>query len=421
MNLSFGNARIAKALEDWRDRDMISQTDFDALSADLAARSTGFPFRNILILIAVIFLGFAAMTFVAANWEEMSRIARVILIVSAMWVCWGLAAYFTGRGSKWFAAVFTLGACAIFGAGIMLIAQLYHIQGKPVDAVWLWAIGTGLAAILTRSIPALVLTIILFGLWEWFRIFDYRSTADGDWIFLAYLAVLSGLAYWMKSRISAHLLAISLVIWLLVKTDGNQDPALLLTIACFLPIQLALFSERAHNFLRGFEPALLGYAFFTLGAAWLMAGIDHDAPKILDQSIPLFAATLTITFFICGAIAFYARGKHHPNQYDLTVTPIIVLLIGTVIYITPIWIIGTFAMALILSIWLLRMGWRLDARILTVLGWIGFAISMLWIYFETVGSLIGTSLFYLTAGILLLAIVFVAPKLNARLRKGVSS
>ena len=55
---------------------------------------------------------------------------------------------------------------AVYGAGIMLIAQMYHMEGNPPDAVLLWALGALLAAVLLQSNPALAATFVLLVVWS---------------------------------------------------------------------------------------------------------------------------------------------------------------------------------------------------------------------------------------------------------------
>ncbi|MCB1423605.1 MAG: hypothetical protein KDJ69_14305, partial [Nitratireductor sp.] len=63
------------------------------------------------------------------------------------------------------------------------------------------------------------------------------------------------------------------------------------------------------------------------------------------------------------------------------------------------------------------MGWRLEYRSLSTLGFLTFTGVMLLLYFETLGNLLDTSLFYLGAGIVLLAGAIIIPKLARRTRK----
>ena len=52
-----------------------------------------------------------------------------------------------------FAQAAVLGGIAVFGASIMLIAQMYHMEGNPPDAVLMWALGALLAAVLRAVAP----------------------------------------------------------------------------------------------------------------------------------------------------------------------------------------------------------------------------------------------------------------------------
>ena len=67
--------------------------------------------------------------------------------------------------------------------------------------------------------------------------------------------------------------------------------------------------------------------------------------------------------------------------------------------------------ALALSIWFIRMGWRQDIATVTRLGYFAFALTMLLIYFRTAGTLLGTTGFYLTAGLLLVLGAIFFPRL----------
>ncbi|MEI9901684.1 MAG: hypothetical protein WDN31_18005 [Hyphomicrobium sp.] len=50
------------------------------------------------------------------------------------------------------------------------------------------------------------------------------------------------------------------------------------------------------------------------------------------------------------------------------------------------------------------------------LGYAGFSIEVLGIYFKTVGTLLGSSLFFLSAGVLVILLSVVAYRLHARVK-----
>ena len=119
------------------------------------------------------------------------------------------------------------------------------------------------------------------------------------------------------------------------------------------------------------------------------------------------AATL-----LCAVLAILGLRRSHENTYDLIVCAIFAAVTFAIILVFPGSAFLTEALMLAGSIWIIRMGWRIAYRPIAVLGFIAFGLVMLLIYFETVGTLLGTSAFYLVAGVLLLAGVFLVPRLT---------
>ena len=366
--------------------------------------------------LGVICLGFAAITFVASNWDQINRIGKVIMLFGAMWTSWALAVWFHAKERFWLAESFVMLACVLFGAGIMLISQIYHIEGEPRDATWLWAVGTFLGAACARSVPALVLTIILFTVWSLMGVDLFRGNDDVDMSYPAYLVACGGLAWWLHSRLSAHFIVLGFSVWGFSTIFTNLDddvslPYLIAFYGVFVLLSVVLFSEGKRHFLRGFELAASAYLvliLMILMLVWYIMADEYNA----DEFLPLFENAYTFgvpAAVFCGAVAYF--GKDGTNLYDLCVVPVATLLAS---------LLQSFghevdfvleAFFLAVSIWLIRMGWRLEFRPISFLGYVSFASVMLLIYFITVGSLIGTSAFYLSAGVLLLAGVYFVPKL----------
>jgi len=421
--MAFWNTQttLANAITDWQARGIVDGETADILRKDAQARKRNIPFRNILILLAVICLGFAAMTFVAANWDDMPRIQRVGLIFSAMWIFWGLSAVFRWHGQNWFPQVFTLGACAMFGAAIMLISQLYHVQGSAKDDTWLWAMGTILAACLTRSTPALALSIILLNLWTFLEpnIFSWRAP-HYQFDFLIYIGVCAALALWMRSRFSAHLIVISTLIWAipsalrLLEDEHSATFTMILIGLSFIIISLALLSDRWENILNGFERPLLFYTFVLLGIPLSAWGSHPDITwhNIYSEGVYL-QIILPASLAMVGTliIAVLSFRQQHPNAYDIVINLIFTVVTFTFMVFGGGYDVLLFALLLSGAIWMIRMGWRLEFRPLTILGFLAFGIVMIWIYAETIGSLFATSLFYGGVGALLLAGIFIIPRI----------
>jgi uncharacterized membrane protein len=418
---------LSNAVSDWQNRGLLDDQTAQTLFADTEQSTNSFSFQNILILLAVICLGFAAMTFVAANWEDMTRLTRVGVIVSAMWIFWAGSALFHWRNQSWIAQVFTLGACAMFGAGIMLISQIYHIQDSSKDDVWLWAIGTLLAAGITRSIPSLALTIVLFLTWTWLEpnMFSWRNQ-EYQWFFPGYMILCAGLAYWMQSRFCAHLIALASLGWavptaLSLLADNSASFAVVLIGLGFVTMSLMLLSDRAKNLLRGFERPLIFYILGMIGVLLAVWGQHPDiswanlvATDLHMQAIPPAIVAVLVT----GAMAIFALRQNHPNTYDIVATAAFTTASFTFMIFFGGYDVIFFGLLLAGSIWIIRMGWRIEFRPIVVLGFIAFAIVMIWVYAETIGSLLGTSIFYGGIGVLLLAGVFIVPRFTRTKSEG---
>ncbi|MGB7335291.1 MAG: DUF2157 domain-containing protein [Salaquimonas sp.] len=415
---------LSSALEDWQERGLINPAIASILQADISANVKQRSFSTIVILLGVICLAFGVMTFVAANWDSMTSQQRVGLLFISLWISWGISIWCKIRNNEWAAQVFVMLGCAIFGASIMLIGQIYHIQGEPKDAVWLWAIGTGFAALVTFSIPALVLYVGLITLWGVmdFNLFGRNNLVE--YSYLAYWALGALGAWWLSSRFTAHILATALVFWLLYAVGEsitwrdeikNVLPLHIVMAASFSAIALTLYSHGSKQYLKGFEVNTLVYLFILLGGLLLIWYSVTDI-RWNGKWRMVTAAYVPgmIGAAICIATAFIARQVNHAFTYDIIVTAIFasvaVALAGSATRVP--FVMETFMLAL--SIWTIRMGWRLDYKSLSTLGFFGFAGVMLLLYFKTLGTLLDTSLFYLGAGVLLLAGAIILPKFMGR-------
>ncbi len=274
---------LTSALEDWRARGLIDASTVTTLEADIAANTKTRSFTTVIVLLGVICLAFGIMTFVAANWQAMSSLARVGLLFAALWASWGMAAFLQSRGHAWSAQAFVLLACAIFGASIMLIGQIYHIQGKPKDATWLWAMGTIFGALLTRSVPALGLGALLITLWSLMGFGIFNNNNQIEYSYLIYWLVCAAGAWWLASRFVAHLLAAGLCLWLFVsaaqyaEVRGGPDDLLFLLVVLFgayVLVSVSLFSYGKGQWLKGYEPTATAYGMILVGGMsflWYMA------------------------------------------------------------------------------------------------------------------------------------------------------
>ena len=164
--MSWYRNKVERDLARWQTAGWVSEAGSAAIRADLASRKSPFGVAPIFATLGAVLFGFAVMSFVAAHWEGMSKLARLALLLVALWGCYGAAYALFQRRLEVFAQAAVLGGIAVFGASIMLIAQMYHMDGNPPDAVLMWAMGGLLAAVLVQSRPALAATFVLLVVWS---------------------------------------------------------------------------------------------------------------------------------------------------------------------------------------------------------------------------------------------------------------
>ncbi|MFU8881053.1 MAG: DUF2157 domain-containing protein [Rhodobacterales bacterium] len=421
MHLKSKSAVIGDALQSWRDRGLLDPETVLRLQADLDKGRRRFSFTAFVITAGVLCLCFAAMTFVAANWDDMSRLARLLLIMLALWAAWGAALWAGLRDLHWWHEALMVLACGLFGAGIMLVSQIYHIQGNAADAVWLWALGTLLAAGITGGRMVLIFAIGLFGLWHGMQFDLTGRSPDMNLPYLGWWLAGALLTWWYQSRNAAHICVITLCMWILTALATLPVPhlaALLLAMIAVATISALLASLSAARMLRGFEGAALSYAAVMLGLVIYYLTLADAAPFTTDiaaddAAMSLRALAFLLLLLVPLALAALGHMRAWSLSYDLWASLGAGLAVLLVHGLAPLPLLPEILL-LALFIWITRMGWRLDQRSLRAIGMGGFLLALLLIYGETVGSLIGTSGFYLGAGVTLLAGAWVAIRLDPK-------
>ncbi len=349
--------KIIRDIERWRAAGWIDDAGAQAIRADVASRGRGVGLPGALAILAAVLIGFAVMSFVAANWQEMSRVFRLGLLTGLLWAAYALAAAMFRRRLDTFGHAAVLAGCAIFGADIMLVSQMYHMDGNAPDVLLVWAAGTFLAGVLLRSNPALSFALILFSAWG---IWETVQREDVYWPYLIPWALVSAAFYWQRWHAGVHLSGIALTGFVL--TYGQ-----------------------IHHAVGGFETVtLIGVVIGALAALGLV--LRPGLAAIWRGGI-LYG--FFITFFGLFALQFFK---------DPSLSAFLVLAV----------------LALALTLGAVWWGLAADDRRALWMGYLGFSLQILWIYGKTVGTLMGSSVFFLSAGFVVAGLAYFAYRLHAR-------
>jgi uncharacterized membrane protein len=307
----------------WRAEGLIDDSQYEQLLEryqfnilDTSARNR---FVTILIGLGSILIGLGVITFVAANWQELPRIGKVIILMSlfigvnivgfSKWKQPNHAQQRLGQG------LLLLGAL-ILGANMGLMGQMFHINAPFYELLLAWGIGVLAMTYSLRLTSMGVLSIILIGLgyWDfWWKFVESSwsissSIEESSLLSLMgqHLPVVAGLlfiplAYWCRSRWIFVLAQIAIVSSLAANiTLLNQSAPWALVIAVALPPAL----------LWGYDDSWLIYSDFP----WLSNGRYSQGGAMGGSFQPisrqLALVWLGVSFYSLSFYWFWGSDSH---------------------------------------------------------------------------------------------------------------
>lgn len=160
---------LAKECSEWVKDNLISEDQaekicnrYDVNYKDVSGQTYGY---SVLIGLGYLFIGLAVITLLSANWDDIPRAARMLGILSLTTLINLLALKKINDGKSSSAiGLFFLGGL-IYGASIMLIAQIFHIEEHYPNGILWWAIGVLPLALLLESSLLFSLTMGLSFIW----------------------------------------------------------------------------------------------------------------------------------------------------------------------------------------------------------------------------------------------------------------
>lgn len=375
------------------------------------------------ILLGVLLLGTGVISFFAANWQAMPKLLKLTVLFGSLWTSY-LLAYFFGRNDAHRAlhhGLLLLGVI-LFGANIMLVAQIYHIDHHYPDGVMWWAIGGLLTAVLMRSQPSMVAALALAILWGGMEQFDFERAIF--WPMLVFIAAALPSILRHNWQFALKVAMIGLLLWSLfsywVNPLSGGAHVYLGQIYFLLYVALYLLAGMFESY-RGDDPTnaeqmgiVRSFAVFAvLGCFYL-----QTFPSLLEDVKSSAASALQWASW-AAALLLLALGwwRYRQLQQRGGTLPGFVqtglLLLGAMITLVllNLYLVHDIpgAMALLANLvyfatllWLIFAGVHLRLRSLVNLAFFFFALTLLTRYFDTFWSLMDRSLFFMGGGLILI-------------------
>lgn len=364
--LSFSMS-VEKLISSWKEQGLIDNDTAGKLLSDLNSRRTGIGLGGVLATIGGLLLGAAVILLVAANWQEIPRIVRVLSVFAIIWICYIGGVWRRLAGDVVFSKTLFIIAAAAFGAGIALVGQMYHMSGDEQSAILLWTSGVFVAAFLLREsvLSAFAMFLACFYLFSAIQHdFEVLMYERGFYVVPALIVTGAVAAYFTHSRISGHLVGLFTLAWVGL-----------------------LYAEMEH-------PLILWLLIAAGGALMLIDGLAH----IMLQRLTRFARPLAAYGFL-GVIGAVLAFQFRDIRFSYLDEPH-VLFYSIVIF-------GLCIGALVLC--------GRNNGGLRGLVYLVFSGQVLYLAFETIGTMIGTSGFFLTSGVLVLLLAVFVRRMERRL------
>jgi uncharacterized membrane protein len=353
--------RLHRDIGVWVEKGLIEPAQADAIMADYDNRPASFSLGRVLAVLAALLVAAAVLLLVASNWEAIPRLVRVVGCLLLIWGFYLSGAYLSARGQPSLGTAVLLLATLSFGAAMSLVAQMYHLSGDEMTMVLLWFGLACLSAALFRSGSQVVVAGFLA--WAYFAL--YLEKHVSLWIGWspyappAMAAIVLALIYYTGASRARHLAYLLLIGWLTWIYSLNQGVGLaslytVLGLIAFLAVGLPLSPLARWLRHAGPTPAFYTFALAVIGLLLLHVEIV-SGPRLAVLGLSTLAVSV-------AAIAICGRDN------------------GAVRY----------------------------------LAYLVFAAEMLFLASETIGSIIGTSGFFLISGLLVAIVAWLVIRLERR-------
>jgi uncharacterized membrane protein len=384
----------------------------------------------IFAMLGALMLAASVSAFVAANWQEIPRLVRLVGILALIAGCFFPALLLQRRGMPNGAdAAITL-ATLCFGAGVALVGQMYHLPADWPAGAMLIAIGGLAAAALTGKNGPLVIAFVAMTSWSCGR-FDAWQWREIHWSFLLLFVPGFLLALGRENRLLAHTAILALSVWLATLLLQPSDVRPLTT------------EKYLFNLVDG------GLAFSAAYIAIGLLALHRDWPAVLQALLPwgcwVFGLLLCVEiFFVLEKATFIAHAvdSHVYPAYGAALVALAalavwapatdkgkyVIIAACVVGLTiPPMFFGLAATdvlrrvlvstaVLVSASALIAGGLLAGLRTLIAVGYAVFGASILILLWRSIGTLLNQSLFFLVAGVVLVGLAAGARKLANRSR-----
>ena len=419
--------RVLRDMEQWQRAGWITPEQATAIASSLPAGRLQLGFSAVIAILGAILFSAGIISFIAANWEGITRTGRLGITAFVMISAYTIAALLRRTAHPFYAEAALIVGGMGFAAALALSGQIYNMGEAFVDLIGWWTAGILVASALLASTVMAVLALIGAVAWA------FAATAETEFLAIhwpALGAIIAGgvLAAYLESGAARILAAIALLAWLafaLIASAKAESWNLATAMTAGAAASAAIFTAGA--FLSAVAAGTSRWRALGRASLWpslvallLTLGILQVAEErlLIDQT---FLQWLTLGAAATMALGFLAtrRGTLAFSAFVLLVIlgsmtvafsaflppdRLLALVIGSVIVLTA-------------CIWAVQLGRAGHVPAGTQTGLAAFGLEVLYIYVMTLGTILDTAVVYLIGGLLLILLALSLYQLERRLSR----
>lgn len=413
---------LAGQLDEWVKEEIVTSQQAAALRRRHPFLTEGgLPWGAIIFsCLGAVIIGLGVILLLAYNWDKIHRLYKLGMIIGAIVIAHGigLRLFFASTRYRNLGEALCLLGTMLFGAGIWLVAQIYHIEEHFTTAFLLWGMGAFLLALVMSSIPQAILSAVLIATW----CVTERVTFDVAMPVAPLLIFCLGVFAWLKqSRILLAIVIPAFVICFEVVVPHSEDVwsvnLSLLEIGAML-VAFQLLVRRVGNFPK--SSAVFGFfgwvlflvlvfilAFPDAYNEWMLGAVREMSMSTAAWQYLLGAACMAVWIAI---LLYHVFRVETPDRQliglETYLIPLTVLFIFTRLFFWPDYTVysdWTIAaplnmVFLVLSVGMITRGCRRALIGPTVIGSLLLIALMLARFFDLFGSLVVRGLVFLVVG-----------------------
>ncbi|NHN30026.1 DUF2157 domain-containing protein [Paenibacillus agricola] len=348
---------------------------------------------GVLPLLGSILVGLGILSFVAANWQEIPQMARLLMIIVLMVACYGGGELFRKSGNDRLGLAMTTLGLISFGGGIVLIAQMFHLVSYDIMSFIVWgSVGT-LLTYLYRSKFLYLISLLIFTCAQWYSTIEH----DG-FSYVGFIIMAVGLGYygWKNQHmLLAWFFSLSIVLQSLILVLDREWKFLWI----FIPL-MALYAvgdwikDRSSGFALQSVPLAAAFLFAIVMVLMFDDFTDGDRYELLAE--PLYFIFSMLVILAASLFGKWTNGRISSGFEWVLLVPVIYLQSSiAVMYLVILFFF---------SFYVLWSGYMEQWRFKINFGTLLFIVTTMVAYGKLTWAFMDKSLFFILGGLILLGL-----------------